>query len=461
MYINHLKKLLFLFIFISSTALFLNCSTDQNDTNSNEGAIEHPAWSKSAAIYEVNLRQHTPEGTFKAFEEHLPRLKAMGIDIIWLMPIHPIGQLNRKGTLGSYYSVLDYKAVNPEHGTLDDLKDLVEAAHDLDMYLIIDWVANHTAWDNVWTISHPEFFKKDSNGNFYPPVADWSDVIALDFNNKELWNYMIDAMKYWVEECDIDGYRCDVASQVPVDFWNRARLELDRIKPVFMLAEATEVELHEKAFDMTYSWPLKDLMNAIARGDKNAIDLAELFRQEKITYPADAYRMNFVTNHDENSWNGTAFERLGNGTETFTVLCTLIKGMPLVYSGQEAGLNKALPFFEKSEIDWKEHKFRELFTKLFQLKEDNRALWNGVEGGEMEIISGDNAYVFSFTREKQDDKIFAVFNLSHSKQEVSLTHSNINDTFIDFFDEDTVVEFQEETGFQLDPWKYILYVKKN
>ena len=211
-------------------------------------------------MYEVNIRQYTPEGTFKAFEKHLPELKKMGIGILWLMPINPIGELNRKGSLGSYYSVKDYKGINPHYGTLDDFKELVKKAHEMKMYLL----ANHTAWDNVWTKDHPDFFTKDSTGNFVPPVPDWSDVIDLNFDNKELWDYMTDAMEYWVKECNIDGFRCDAASMVPIDYWIYARERLDKIKNVFMLAEANENFMH-RAFDMTYNWPLKDLMNHLNR----------------------------------------------------------------------------------------------------------------------------------------------------------------------------------------------------
>jgi glycosidase len=232
-------------------AILSSCSTHNN--NIVEINQTPPEWSYNSTIYEANIRQFTPEGTFAAFEEHLPKLKQMGIEIIWLMPIHPIGEKNRKGTLGSYYSVKDYKGINPKFGTEEDFKSLVNAIHDQDMYIIIDWVANHTAWDHPWTKTNKDFYTLDSEGNFVPPVPDWSDVIDLNFENKELWLQMIDAQKYWIEEFDIDGYRCDVAAMVPNEFWGKARLELDQIKPVFMLAEAHEPELHENGFDMTYS----------------------------------------------------------------------------------------------------------------------------------------------------------------------------------------------------------------
>ena len=211
--------------------------------------VVHPEWSKNANIYEVNIRQYSPEGTFNAFTDDLPRLQAMGVDIIWLMPIHPIGELNRKGTLGSYYAVQDFNAVNPEFGTEEDLRALVNKAHELGMKVILDWVANHSAWDNVWTINK-EWYTLDEEGNFVPPIEDWSDVIDFNYDNPELREAMLSALEYWVREFDIDGYRCDVAGMVPTDFWVHAHTELDKIKDVFMLAEDGEPELLLEAFDM-------------------------------------------------------------------------------------------------------------------------------------------------------------------------------------------------------------------
>lgn len=434
---------LLLFIF------FTQCLHSQN--------VTHPSWSKNAVIYEVNIRQYTHEGTFKAFEEHLPRLKEMGVDILWLMPINPIGKENRKGTLGSYYSITDYKEINAEFGNKEDFKNLVNAVHDMDMYVIVDWVANHTAWDHPWTNEHPEFYLTDSSGNFYPPVEDWSDVIALNYGNIELHNYMIDAMTYWVKEFDIDGYRCDVAAMVPIEFWKKAYSELLKEKHVFMLAEASEAYLHQ-AFDMTYNWQLKDLMNDIAAGKKNTDALYDYYEYEKKEYPSNAYRMNFTTNHDENSWNGTVFDRLGDGVETFTVLYSTVNGMPLVYSGQEAGLNKMLSFFEKDTIEWKESKFQSLFTKLFDLKENNKALWNGEFGGDMVLLPAGNKNVFAFAREKEDDKIFALFNFSDKEIDLVINNDILPGTYKNFSD-GTTVELNSEFKYTLKPWGYYLLVK--
>ncbi|MFC2133946.1 alpha-amylase family glycosyl hydrolase [Bacteroidota bacterium] len=438
---------------------FTSCAQDK--TSADQLKVVHTDWSKNATIYEVNIRQYTPEGTFKAFEQHLPRLKEMGIDILWLMPINPIGDLNRKGILGSYYAVKDYKGVNPEFGTLEDFKSLVNKIHELDMYVILDWVANHTAWDNIWTETNPEFFSKDSTGNFYPPVADWSDVIDLNYDNKLLWKFMIDAMKYWVAECNVDGYRCDVAAMVPTELWNQARKELDQIKSVFMLAEAGESFLHDKAFDMTYNWPLKDLMNAIAKGEKNASDIRAYYENEKTEYDIDAYRMTFTSNHDENTWHGTVFERLGDAAEMFSVLTCTVKGVPLVYSGQEAGLDKRLDFFEKDQIEWKDHKFYDLYKTLFTLKHDNTALWNGAAGGEMDFILSDNdKSIFVFSREKLDDKIVAVFNVSNNDMAVKLSGPELIGNYIELFSN---VEFNftsDKAELSLEPWGYLVFVKE-
>lgn len=419
--------------------------------------VKHPEWSYDKVIYEVNLRQYTEEGTFKAFEKHLPRLKELGVRILWFMPIHPIGEKNRKGTMGSYYAVKDYKAINPEHGTSDDFKSLIDRIHEMDMYIIIDWVANHTAWDNVWVSEHPEFYTKDASGNFVPPVDDWSDVIDLNFKNKKLWSYMADAMKFWVEEYNIDGYRCDVAGMVPLEFWLEVKKELDNIKPVFMLAEAWEPELHQ-AFDMTYSWDIHHLMNDIAKGKKNADDLKARIIQETEMYPESAFRMQFTSNHDENSWNGTVWERLGDAAETFAVLSFIIPGMPLIYSGQEAGLDKRLEFFEKDLIEWKEHSFRELYTNLCRLKKENEALHNGEKGGTSIFInaSENNEGIFSFVREGNSKKVFAVFNLTNSSLNFNAESSLIEGNYTEFSSGDKI-KFDSSASFELKPWEYKIF----
>lgn len=417
---------------------------------------EHPEWSKNISIYEVNLRQYTKEGTLKAFASHLPKLKKMNLGILWFMPINPIGETNRKGSLGSYYSVKDYTAVNPEFGTLADFKKIVQQAHKFGMYVIIDWVANHSAWDNVWMKTNPEFYSKDKDGKFVSPF-DWTDVVDLNYDNKELWNAMRDAMKFWVDECNIDGFRCDVAAMVPLEFWTWVRPQLEAKKKIFMLAEATEPELHE-AFDMTYSWQLKDLFVGVGKKEKTATDFYNHFEKEKTEYPKDAYRMTFTSNHDENSWNGTDKERFGDAAKMFAVLSNIAPGMPLVYSGQEAGLDKRLLFFERDPIEWKQNEMRKLYTRLFELKKHNKALWNGTSGGEFQKITSTNNSIFSFVREQNGNKIFAVFNLSPAASEVTFEDKLISGVYKDFASgKKCVIEKKYSTS--LSAWGYKLFYK--
>jgi glycosidase len=442
-------KFFYLFLILISFP-FLSVFAQQSKT---------PEWVFDKTIYEVNIRQFTEEGNFKAFENHLPRLKELGVEILWLMPIHPIGKLNRKGTLGSYYSVQDYLEINPEFGSKSDFKNLVDKIHSLGMFVIIDWVANHTAWDHPWTKSNPEFYNKDENGNFIPPVDDWTDVIDLNYDNKILWQEMINALKYWVQEFDIDGYRCDVAGMVPIEFWIEARKQLDEIKPVFMLAEWDTPEMH-KAFDMTYDWELHKIMNRIAKKENNVLDLIKHINADKEEYPVSAIRMQFTDNHDENSWNGTVFERLGEAAECFAVLTFIIPDMPLIYSGQEAGLDKRLSFFEKDVIEWKQHKFFDLYKSLTELKKSNEVLHCGINGGELKIITNSNqSNILSLIRVKDNKKVFALFNLSTAPSKVLVKDIQISDSYIDFA---TMEELKITGSFEteLDAWSWKIFLTK-
>lgn len=406
--------------------ILIACGEGNTETKDESSAIisnvKHPEWSKDAVIYEANIRQHTQEGTFNAFAKDIPRLKKMGIDIIWLMPIHPIGEKNKKGSLGSYYAVKDYTAVNPEFGTENDFRNLVKTAHDNGMKVLIDWVANHTAWDNVWTETNPEFYTKDEAGNFMPPVADWEDVIDLNYDNQELRTAMLDALRYWVAEFDIDGYRCDVAGMVPTDFWDNARKELDAIKPVFMLAEGEETELHMDAFDMTYSWELMHLMRKVASGEATPQAIKDMYARDFQRYPKGYYKMNIITNHDENSWNGTADEFFGPSQEAWFVFAATTYGMPLVYSGQEANNKKRIEFFEKDPIDWSGgYTFNQLYQTLFSIKEANPALWNGDFGGSLEWIETTaNDKVLAYKRVKEDHLVIVLINLTDEKVEFEI-----------------------------------------
>lgn len=424
-----------------------------------DSEVTHPEWSKNASIYEVNIRQFTPEGTFQAFIRHIPRLKELGVDILWLMPVTPVGELNRKGPLGSYYSVKDYMAVNPEFGDMEDLKELVVVAHERGMKVILDWVANHTAWDNPLVTEHPEWYKKDTAGQFISPF-DWTDVLQLDYGQAGLWDYMIGAMKYWITEADVDGFRCDVAGMVPTEFWNKARAGLDQAKPVFMLAEAEKPELMVSAFDMDYGWELHHIMNKVAQGEKDVREIVRYFRKNDSIYPGNVYRMYFTSNHDENSWQGTEFERMGEAAEAMAVLSVTVPGMPLVYSGQETGLDKRLRFFEKDTIDWdKNPEYTGFYKVLLDLKKRNHALWNGHEGGWMELIPVKNdSTVFAFCRQKENDWVVALFNFSPDRQEFKLSGFNNPGEYVEVFTgEERLI--QRRATFKLEPWDYRIFEK--
>ena len=378
--------------------------------------VSHPEWSRNAVIYEVNLRQYTPEGTLAAFQKQLPRLKELGADILWFMPVHPISKEGRKGSLGSYYAVADYKAFNPEFGSLEEFKAMVRKAHEMGFKIIIDWVPNHTGCDNVWLTDHPDWYAHDASGALISPY-DWTDVYKLDYSNPQMREGMIDALEFWLREVDVDGFRCDVAGEVPTDFWDEARERLEGVKPgIFMLAEASKPELQKNAFDMGYNWPMKDLFNAIAatsgcntykRADgtsveypvKRAIDIDTLLAKQALEYPSGTYMMNMITNHDLNSWEGTEFDRLGQLTDAMAVLTYTLPGMPLIYTGQETGMNRAFEFFEKDTAPtWSpRNEYFKFYQKLNHLKHTHPALMAGGEGAPMVryATESDDLYIFS------------------------------------------------------------------
>lgn len=422
--------------------------------------VKHPSWSKNATIYEVNLRQYTEAGTFKAFSEHLPRLREMSIDILWFMPIHPIGIKNRKGSLGSNYSIRDFMAVNPEFGSLEDFKKLVQQIHDLGMHVLIDWVANHSAWDNPLAQAHPGWYAKTAGGNFRPTRwFDWDDIIEFDFDQPAFRQYMTEAMKYWVQETDIDGFRCDVGGFVPVDFWENVREELDQIKAIFMLAEWESRDLHQKAFDMTYAWSLWEKMVMVANDPDKVHILTDYIAHDVNTFPRDAYRMTFTDNHDKNAWEGNPVKNFGDALPLFTVFAGIVNGMPLVYSGQEAGLDRSLKFFDKDIITWKKHPNADIYKTLFALKHRNQALWNGSFGGEMIQIKNDRPeQVISLYREKNNDKILAFFNFSASKLTVKPELSDHEGLYVNVFD-NSRVKLNNRFDIELKPKDYLIFEK--
>lgn len=418
-----------------------------------------PEWSTDATIYEVNIRQYTPEGTIAAFEKQLPRLKDLGVEILWIMPINPISEKNRKGTLGSYYSVQDYTKLNPEYGTIDDFKHMVAEAHKLGFKVIVDWVANHTGWDNVWITQHPDWYTTDSTGKIVPSVPDWTDVADLNYDKPEMQAAMIDALKYWVKETDIDGYRCDVAGMVPVDFWNKARTALDSIKPVYMLAEdESEKGLLTKAFNMNYGWEFHHIMNKIAKGELTSVAVKEYFAKIDSTYPAGSYPMQFTSNHDENSWNGTEYERLGDAAKTFAALTFVVPGMPLIYTGQEAGNTKRLNFFDKDQIDWSNLSMQDFYAKLIDVRQANKALWNGNAGAPIHFLhtTAENS-VLAICRESEGNKVVSIFNLSPKEATNSVGCPKIEGKFKNALTGEEV-NFKQGQEFNLKGWEYLIFI---
>ncbi len=344
-----MKNLYLLFLCIANTSLYAQKqSITQGLANTN--------------IYEVNVRQYTPEGTFNAFAKHLPRLQKMGVKTIWFMPIQPIGIKNRKGSLGSYYSIKDYKAINPEFGTMADFKKVVDNAHQLGMRVIIDWVANHTAWDNSWVQKHPEYYHKDSTGNLHSPY-DWGDVVQLDTSSTYMHKAMTKAMEYWIKNTSIDGFRCDMAHLLPIRFWVQARKKLDARRKLIWLAE-TDNNKYFEAFDIIYGWEWLHKMEDYYKGKATLLDLDDCISNYYKDYKIGKYRILFTSNHDENSWSGSEYERLGASAKTFATLCATLPGIPLVYSGQEQGIKNRLRFFDKDTIAFTNYPLANFYSQL-------------------------------------------------------------------------------------------------
>jgi alpha-amylase len=432
-----------------------------------------PELAENAVIYEANIRQYSPEGTFNEFTKDIPNLKKMGVKVLWLMPIHEIGVKNRKAKgdvsieaitdtlekkkyLGSHYSVKDYRSINSNYGTKEDFQKLVDKAHENGIYVILDWVANHTAWDHEWVTKHNNYYTHDKAGKMIAPF-DWTDVAELDFNNKNLRNAMIEDMKYWLTTFNIDGFRCDVAGEVPTDFWDQASAELKKIKPIFMLAEAEKPELMKKSFDMQYAWEAHHILNGIAQGKKSVKDWDNyMIKIDSILEKDDIY-MNFTSNHDENSWNGTEYERMGDAVETFAAMIYVIPGMPLIYNGQEYDLKKRLKFFEKDTIPHTVGKMQAVYEKLGKLKLENIALNGGKNPASYKRIpTSDDAKILAFEREKNGKKVIFVANLS--KNSISFTLP-IEGNFINGMNDEKEV-FTKNQKCNFKPWEYKILIGK-
>lgn len=430
-------------------------------------SVTHPDWSRTAVIYEVNVRQYTPQGTLAAFRQHLPRLDSLGVDILWLMPVQPIGRLNRKGPLGSYYSISDYTAVNPEFGTEADFKAVVDAAHALGMKVILDWVPNHTAFDHHWTRTNKTYYTLRPDGSISVALdregkeTDWTDVAELNYDNRDMRRAMLDEMRWWVREMGIDGFRMDVAWGVPYDFWAETRQALDSVRPgLFLLAEEDDHRLHQW-FDMTYGWEYHHILNEVAQGKKGVGALREYFAKQAATFPADAYRMFFTSNHDENSWQGTEFERMGaNHMPAFVLSATAANAMPLLYTGQEVANPKRLRFFEKDTVNWSGRSLAWFYRGLFDLKETQPALANGAAGGpqvEVSTDGGDRVYVFSRTRDA--NTVLVALNFGEVTARVAYRDLPAPGAYRDWFSRENVALGATGT-IQIPPSGYRVLVKQ-
>ena len=455
-----MKKIIFL------SAILLIFSSCRKNNNSEKINI------KNAVIYEVNIRQYSEQGTFEEFTKDIPMLKELGVKIIWAMPIFPISKTKRKATggdfayliedkekrdkmLGSYYAVSDYGKINPEFGTIDDFRNLVDTAHENGMYVILDWVPNHTGWDHEWITTNPEYYTQNENGEIIDPINPdsgeswgWADVADLNYDNKNMRSEMINEMLYWIKDENIDGFRCDVASAVPLDFWEEAISKIRDEKDVFMLAEAEEPELvkGKRLFDMVYAWERHHIFNEMAN-EENAIEIWDkIMEKESERFESDDILMSFVTNHDENSWNGTIRERMGDASELLTALSYLSPGMPLIYSGQEYDLDHRLLFFEKDEIPKTKKIMWPLLQKLGKLKKENPALHTGIDASNYKKINVANPEILAFERTKGTDSVIFLGNFSKNSQEMN----NIFSGSFNYFN--NVIENSEKLVFE--PWGF-------
>lgn len=445
------------FILALCLATLAGCKNDKTDSAKapEKIAAVSDAMMENSVIYEANIRQYSPDGKFESFTKDIPRLKELGIKVIWVMPIHPIGVKDRKEGLGSYYSIKDYRGVNPEFGNLADFKKLVQTAHDNGIYVIMDWVANHTSRDHAWVTQHPDWYTKDKDGKILAPF-DWTDVAELNYDNKEMRKAMVADMQYWLKEADVDGFRCDVAGEVPVDFWDDAVKQLKAVKPVFMLMEAEKPELMKNAFDMAYGWESHHLMNDIAQGKKTVKDWDYYMKKRDTVWQKDDFTMYFTSNHDENSWNGTEYERMGDAVETFAALTYVVPGMPLVYNGQEYDFKERLKFFVKDTITKNKGHMYPVYEKLGRLKNENPALNGGKNAASYKrLATSDDVHILAFERERNGKKVLFVANLSKAPVEFTM---DAEGSYIDYMSGKNLklIKGQKQA---FKPWQYLVLTK--
>lgn len=438
-----------------------NSTTNTNQKNM-MNRFKPVEWVHSTNVYEVNVRQYTQEGTFNAFANELPRLKEMGVQTLWFMPVTPIAQKNMKGSMGSYYACSDYTSVNPEFGTLDDFKRLVKQAHQMGFKVIIDWVANHTGWDHIWTKSHPEYFEKDTATNDFKIASGMDDIIELDFSNTALRKAMIDAMKFWITECDIDGFRCDLAFWVELPFWKEARKELDAIKPLFWLGEFDELDNPEygEAFDASYSWTWMHKAKDFYQ-QKHPLDSLYTVLKKYDDLGDNTMRAWFTTNHDENSWNGTEYEKYGEMAGVLAVFSATWNGVPLLYSGQELPNRKRIKFFDKDVIEWTgKYELQSFYKTLLNLHAVHPALHGGDPTVQtFRIKTTDSKNVFAYLRKKGDREVLVILNLSEENNLViDITDETVKGTFKNVF-KGTTKDFSLDRRLSLQAWEYFVYEK--
>jgi len=469
-----IRKITFIF---SIAVSFTSCQTAVKEAIISITPVSQEMM-ETAVIYEANIRQYSPEGTFNAFTKDISELKKLGVKIIWLMPINPISEVKRKATdgsftsdiideterkkyLGSYYSVSDYKEINQEFGSKEDFKNLIETAHKNEIYVIIDWVPNHTGWDHPWIFAHPEWYTQNENGEIIDPINPdtgeswgWTDTADLNYDNKDMQAEMIKGMKYWVTNFGIDGYRMDVAHKVPPVFFKQVTEELNAIKPVFMLAEAEQQDLFENGFDMQYAWEGHHILNTIAKGEANALSIINYLQKQDSLKCMTDFKMNFITNHDENSWSGTVKERMGSASDLMTTLVYILPGMPLIYSGQEYDLDYQLKFFEKDSIPKTKGTTWDLLEKLGSLKNNNTALNGGKNAANYSVLNTNNENVLAFNRNKNEASIYFIGNLSNKTQTFSLA---LEGSFVNILKDEKIILGTKII--ELKPWEYYLVSK--
>lgn len=423
-------------------------------------AIGLPEWARGSTIYEVNVRQYSASGKFSAVTADLPRLKALGVDILWLMPIHPIGEVNRKGPLGSYYAAKDYLAVNPEFGTEADFRELVTAAHAQGLRVILDWVPNHVSPDNALTKTNPEFFWRDEKGGLVPPHGtDWTDVVQFDFAAPGLVEYQAGVLLHWVKNFGIDGFRCDVAWGLPTPFWNEVTRRVRAVRAdALFLAEAELPQQQVAAFNLSYGFDLHHAMNAVAQGKKSASGLDEAYAKIRAHFPRGGALMVFTSSHDENSWAGTEFDRMGAGYAPFAVLTFLLDGVPMIYNGQEAGLDRRLKFFERDPIVWPktEHPAARIYQLMTRLRRGHPALHTGAPMRRLDTT--DNATFYAIERAAGDRKVVGLFNLTAKDAKADLFDPALAGQWTDAFTGEKVT-LNALTPLELKGWEYRVYTR--